>query len=72
MLDDDDDDDNADLSDEEAADGDANEAKQRKRREQVKPNDCMTQFIFFVKEYDNCYTNKAMTEILVVVLLAVV
>ena len=36
LLDDDDDDDNADLSDEEAADGDANEAKQRQRRQQVK------------------------------------
>ena len=32
---DDDDDDNAELSDEEAADGDANEAKQRQRRQQV-------------------------------------
>ena len=33
---DDDDDDNAELSDEEGADGDANEAKQRQRRQQVK------------------------------------
>ena len=34
----DDDDDNAELSDEEAADGDANEAKQRQRRQQVQRN----------------------------------
>ena len=35
VLADDADDDNAELSDEEAADGDANEAKQRQRRQQV-------------------------------------
>ena len=35
LEDDDDDDDNAELSDEEAADGDANETKQRQRRQQV-------------------------------------
>ena len=50
FADDDDDDDNAELSDEEAADGDANEAKQRQRRQQVQKH---KGFLFMLVSFDH-------------------